>query len=333
MPGVTKLSKVQLGQESTAGTAVAATQIWRGSGRADDQREVVFVDENIGILPQVNRTYIPKLAAGVEFAETPATFEQLSYIFSGGVEDVTTGVQDGAGSDYIYQHDAATTAQVTPQTFTIETGDDQQAEETEYCFVNDFTLSGAAGESVMLAANWIGRQVTNTTFTGAISVPSVEEVLFQKGTLYSDASGGTIGSTQISNSLLSFNLSYTSGFMPVWTADGDLFFSFIKQTRPELTMEMTFEHDSSMVAYMADFRAETTRLIQLNFTGSAVGTPGTTYSNKTFIINFAGQIESVSTLDDQDGNAIRSVTWRGVYSSTDSLFAQFIVVNELTSLS
>ena len=53
MAGVKALRKVQLGLESTKGTAVAATALWRGTGTIEDKREVVFPDEDIGYLSGV----------------------------------------------------------------------------------------------------------------------------------------------------------------------------------------------------------------------------------------------------------------------------------------
>jgi hypothetical protein len=106
----------------------------------------------------------------------------------------------------------------------------------------------------------------------------------------------------------------------------------IQYTEPEVTIDVTFEHNASAVAEKANWRAETVRLLQLKWEGSTVATPGTTYSVHTLIVNLAGKWESFDALSDQDGNDIVTGTFRGKYSSTDSLFGQFIVVNELTAL-
>ena len=50
MAGVKALRKIQIGRESTAGTAVPATEIWRGEGAGEDQRTVVFPVEDVGYL-------------------------------------------------------------------------------------------------------------------------------------------------------------------------------------------------------------------------------------------------------------------------------------------
>ena len=333
MPGIKALRKIQLGVETTPGTAVAATTIWRGPASGiEDLRETVFAQEDVGVIGGVDRTYVPKLGAQLSFGDTEATFEQLPYILLAGVDGSVSGVQDGAGSDYVWTFNFGTTSQKTPKTYTIEAGDDQAVEEMEYSFVTEFSLSGAADEALKVGATWLGRQVSTSTFTGSLSVPSVEEILFNKGKLYIDDSGGTIGSTQKSNTLISASLSITTGFQPVVAADGELYFSTVKQIAPEATLELTFEHDGTATAEKSAWRSQTTRLVRLIFEGSAVGTPGTTYSNLTLIVDLAGRWEKFAALADSDGNDVVTGTLRARYSSTDSLFGQVVVVNELSSL-
>jgi hypothetical protein len=318
MPGVKALRKIQLGAESTAGTAVAATTIWRGMGTIKDDRETVFVEEDVGYLGGVDRAYQPKYLATLDLESVPATFEQLPYILEMGIE-LETPTQDGAGTDYIYSYDGPTTAQNTPRTFTIEGGDDQQAEEMEYAHAESFTIEGEAGQAVMMQATLKGRQVVTTSFTGALSLPTVEEILTSKGNLFIDDVSGTIGTTQKTNTLLSFALNWTTGFQPVWTADGQLYFSFVKQVMPEIVLDVTFEHDGTAVAEIANWRAETSRLIRLLFEGSVFGTPGTTYNNKTLIIDLAGRWDNFDKIGEQDGNDIVTGQFRARYNGTAAL--------------
>ena len=129
MAGIKPLRKIQMGKETTSGTAVAATALWRGKGTMEDQREVVFVEEDVGYISGLDRTNTPKYLAAIEFEEIPATFEQLPYILAAGVKNVITGATDGAGTDKIYTYTFPTTSKNTITTFTIEGGDDQEEEE------------------------------------------------------------------------------------------------------------------------------------------------------------------------------------------------------------
>ena len=75
MAGSKALRVLQLGQETTAGTVAAATTVWRGMGTIQDNRETVFVEENIGFLSPVDRTHVSKHEAALSMDAVPATFE------------------------------------------------------------------------------------------------------------------------------------------------------------------------------------------------------------------------------------------------------------------
>jgi hypothetical protein len=332
MAGIKALRKIQLGREVTPGTAVVATYIWRGEGVVEDARETVWPVEDVGYLSGVDRSYQPKLLGRAQFATTPLTFGGLLHILEAGIMTVGTGASDGAGTGKVYNYAIPETSQPTIKTYTIEGGDNQQEEEMEYSHVESFELAGKAGEAWTMAANWVGRQVTASTYTGALSLTTVEEALFSKTLLYIDAASGNFGATLKSSTLLEASLKYKTGLMPVFTAEGNLYFTFVKSVQPEILLDVTFEHDATATAEKAAFKAGTSRLIQLKCTGSANTTPGTTYSYKTLIINLAGKWEKFSVLGDQDGNDVVTGTLRARYNSTEADIGNIIVVDELASV-
>jgi len=332
MAGIRKLRKIQLGRETTAGTNVSASTIWRGTGVIDDNLEVIFVEEDVGYKSGVDRTMIPKVEAMLELEETPATFEQLPHILDMGVEAATASA-DGSGSAYIYNYPfAENTDTQTVKSYSIEGGDNTQEEEFSYGFCTGFNLSGAAGEAVTMSATVVGRQVSADTFSSTATLPTVEEVLFSKGKLYIDDSDGAFGGTQKTSTFRDFNLEVDTGWRAVYTGDGELYFTFLKNVGAEITLDITFEHDSTAVAEIANWRAETARLIRLDFLGSTVTTAGTSYGTKALRIDLAGKWESFEPLDDTDGNDTVTGTFRSRYNSTASEFAIIRVANLLASL-
>jgi hypothetical protein len=332
MSGVRLLRKIQLGKEATPGTPQAATTLWRGIGVLDDQREVKFPAEDVGIIGGTTRSYIPKLAGAINMDSIEATFEQLPHLLEAGVKAVGTGVADGAGSGKIYAYQFPTTALNTIKTYTIEGGDNQQAERMEYSFVSGFKLSGSPGEAYMMSAEWIGRQVANNAFTGSVAIPTVEEILFTKSKLYIDASGGTIGTTLVSDTLLGVELDVKTGIVPHFTANGELYFGIHQFTMPEITLKLTYLHNASAVAEKTAWRANSARLVRLLVEGSTLGTAGTLYTKKTLRVDLAGKYENFEPLGEMDGNNVLACTLRARYSSADALFAVLTVVNELASL-
>ncbi|MBU2249786.1 MAG: hypothetical protein KKD77_23770 [Gammaproteobacteria bacterium] len=329
MAGVKKLRKILLGREQTAGTEANASTYWRGTGTIQENITVEFPEEDVGYLSGLNRTYIPKTEALLELDETPATFEGVLHLLEMGIETVTTATT-GGGVQYVY--DFPTTAANTIKTYTVEGGDDQQETQFLYGFCQSFSLSGSAGEAVMMAGSIVGRQVATGTFTTNPTMPSQDEILFGKGVLYIDTAGGTQGLTPQTTTFLSFGLEVDTGWRATYTGDGQIYFTFAKNIGPEITLNLEFEHDAFSVAQLAAWRAETAQLIRVQFTGATLTTTGTTYTAKTLRIDLAGSWESFDKLGERDGNDVVAGTFRARYDTTASKFATITDVCNLTAV-
>ncbi len=330
--GVKALRRIQIGKETTAGTAVNATTIWRGEGVLQDERELVWVPEDVGLLVPTDRLYVPKYGATVTLDETPATFEQLPYLLIASLAGITTGTTDTGGSGKIWTFDAPTTQAPTIKTLTIEAGDNIRADDMEYAYVESLTLSGAAGEGVMMGATLRGRQATDSEFTGSLAIPAVEEILFGKGKLYIDDT--TMGTTQKTETWLGFSLTIPSSWKAVYTGDGNLYFTkieYVGHRQSPITGEITLEHDATAEAEIGKARNQTTRLIRMEFQGSALTTAGT-YTYKTLRLDLPVIYTAVPALEDMDGDDIVTFPFQVSYGATGSQAPQITIVNELTTL-
>ena len=325
MAGIRALRKIQLGKETTAGTKVAADIIWRGTGSIHDNMDLVFPTEDIGMLVPVGRSYIARYEAGLTLNDTEATFEQLPHLFEMGIESVTP-VAGTSDYTYTYVMPYASTDLVSSTdlaTYTVEGGDNAAAEEFGYGFARSISLTGSAGQALMMSAEIVGRQVEAGTFTPGIAIADVEEILFGMGKLYISDVKAFPATDLISNQLLGMSLSINTGWLPVYTADGALYFSFIKQTTPEVTLQITFEHDTTAIAEKAKWRAQTPRIINLTFTGT---------DGKKLAIDIAGKWASFDVLGEQDGNDIVSGTFIGSYNSTVGGMFKVAITNLLNAL-
>lgn len=328
--GVKKLRKIQFAREATAGTALAATDIWRGpANMPEDLREITFVDEDVGQLTPTDRSFIGRLMAQMVFESTPLTFTQALHVLEAGI-NAETAVADGTGSGYVWTYTIGDTTN-DPKTYTLEGGDNVDVGEMEYSFVREFVISGEVGGAVMLeSATWEGRQYTDTSFTAALTLDSLEEVLFSKMKLYIDADGGSFGATQKSGTLLGFRLTVDTGWRAVPVGDGNLYFATIKNVGPTATLELTLEHDATAAAERANWRSETVRKVRLIAEGSALGTPDT-YTYLTWIIDIRGKWESYPILEDQDGDNVVTPTLR-LSDDSSTPESKIVVVNEESSL-
>jgi hypothetical protein len=284
----------------------------------------------VGILGGTDRSYISAYWTELALDAVEATFEQLPYPLEAGVKEVASGSGDTGGSGYIYFYDASLTSQNTTGTYTWEGGDDEQAEEFDYGFVKHFNLSGDGQGALMMSSDWFGQVTANGTFKASLSIPTVEEVLVNSGTLFIDST--TIGTTEVSDTLFGIDLDWTTGLKEFWAVDGSLDFSLIKFTADEIILNLTYEHNSDTVSEKAYYRAGTPRLIRLLFQGEELETAGESYTYKTVQVDLAGVYEDWSELQDQDGNDVVTATLRVRYNSTAALKAEITVVNELSSL-
>ncbi len=342
-PGRRGLSKVQFAKEVTPGTAVTtATALWRGNGGfLEDQREVTMPEEMIGILDGTDRSYIAKIAAGLKLEKTTATFEQLQYILAMAYGGEVTGTVDGTGaSGYIYNTTIPSTAAPTNRSYTIQTGDDVEAEYMAYSKVTKFELSGEQGKAVELNAELIGQQVQRLSggLTANVAVPVVEDILTGTGKVFIDAISGTAGTTQISNQVLGFKLSFEAMWVPKYTMDGQLFWSFAHFTGKKITGEITFEHDATSIVgtsgEKAKWRSQTPRLLQLHFEGSAFATPGTggLYNKRVLLITLPIKYTKFDPIDNIDGNNIVKASFTSKYNATVGNAGTFLLTNETVSL-
>lgn len=199
-----------------------------------------------------------------------------------------------------------------------------------------YTVSSASADKVIvttaLPASETPASVTlKQHFTPAATLPAVEEMLFGMSKLYIDAIGGTIGTSQKSNTLYAATLNYDTGIVEKFLGDGRLDFSFFAMTKPSVKLDLTFEHNGSANVEKEMWRSQTARLLQIKCEGSTL-TTGATYTKKSMIINLCGKWEDFKVLGDENGNDIIQGTFRAAYDSTGGKFAEIIVVNELSAL-
>lgn len=334
--GIKALTRLQAAQEAVAGTTLAATELWQMGGMMKDAQERAFPVQGDGYLHNTALTYLSKEGVTIKLDESPATAEHICHLFEMGIKQVFTGVADGAGSGKVYAYTFPLATAQTPATYTIEGGDDVEVGEASYCFAEEVDLSWAAGEELMMGATLKGRQWTDAEFTAL--APSVALHHLNTAKLFLDATGSGILTTQKTSTFMGFKLNYPSGFMPVYTGDGQLYYTFLKYVghkEKPITGVITLEHDAIGEAELNFARAGTIRLCRVLFQGAALTTPTATWTN--FSVDFKASIQytDVPELSDKDGNNLVELPFRVIYSLADTAVVapgSLTVVNELTTL-
>ncbi len=329
--GSTLLRKIQIGRETTAGTAVAATRLLRLTGIPSDDREINQVDENIGLLSKSDRTNNPKLAASFKM-DGELTFQEAPYLFAASIENTVMPASDGAGSGKVYEYNAGITGSRVISTFTLEGGDGQKVGEVEYSFIKTLTVSGAGAEPLKVNANWTGRQLSDAEFTASLPIPDVTSINFGLGHLYIDSIDGTAGTTEITDTFLGFRLTIKSGWEERYASGSDhKYFTHIACLDPEIKLELDLERNSTAEAIMGYKDNETPKLVRLEFDGNALTTAGMTYSKFALIFDLAGKFTKVDEGEKNKGTIVTAQFVAG-YNSTAAKFFDVIVVNEEATL-
>jgi hypothetical protein len=184
---------------------------------------------------------------------------------------------------------------------------------------------GQDASPVTVEADFFGRQLTPTTFTGAISLPSVEPMNAKLSRFYLDTSWAGVGGTEKTNILRGFDIEILTGLHPVFTGSSEKYFNTYAEGLMMVTANFTFEGNSDANAINTAHRAGSLAVARLAINGSAIGA-GTAHSLK---IDIGGAWEAVSPLSSEDrGDNLHSATLRGYYDPTGAkLFDVAVVTN------
>ena len=335
MAGSRPLRRIQFGRQSAFDSGAVATYKYRGKGTILDNAVVQRINADVGIVGgTTDLTNIPMTGGGLALGPDVASFEQMLHLSEMSIKTVTP-VQDGTGADpYIFTYPFPTTAIQTFKYYTVEGGDNQQEEEMINCFCKDWTLSGSARNPYQLSANLQGGTVTPSTFTADPGLITHNNMNFGMTKVYFDVVSGTIGTTQVSNTVRGLNFKYV-GMQAKDTADGRLDFSFAQEADQEgqIILDIEFEHDVVAVAQKVLWRAKTPRLLQIKVEGStAFANAGDTYSVPTMLLNLAGYWENFGKIGESNGNDIVSGKFICAYNSTAALRGTLILAVALSAV-
>jgi len=315
------------------GNNVAATTIWRGPFMSpEDDRTREITEENVGLAMGAERSYDTLLSAMCAVPETPLTFEQFPHLLEASIQ---TATPTGSGTyvrDYIVPTGDAWNA---IQIYTIRAGNKIVSADVQilpYAFVSEWNVKGEWGKSWTMAATWKAQRMIGGAFTAALTVPAVEEALFNRSTFFMDASGGTIGTTQIEGVVTAFELKYESGIIWVPAGDGNLYPVRHKYTRPKVTYTMTIEAEqdpaagdaSTVVTERAAFAANQVRLLRVRIPGSSAA--------RLIVFDMPAKHDKIGPYEDSDGDSQITIEGHGVYSPTDSLAFKTSVTNSVATM-
>lgn len=328
---VTALRRIQIGQESTPGTPVAADIILLG--RLTLTPEITWHDpenEERNSLAMHHRLENVGQQASLTY-EGALTFQQVIHLLAMGIGALITSQPDSGGSPTVYDHTFEPTliALAAPKAYTVEYGDNQQEYECTFVMASQVEFSFAMEEVWQMSADLFGRFPTKSTFTGALTAPTVEDAVGQKCKVYIDSSWANLGNTQVASSLINATIRVPTGFGQTRYADGSLEASNFSELPRAAEVELTFKHDASGEAEYDNLVAGTTVFIRLEVEGSTAENA----FNYTFRADFALKYtEPPELFGEQDGENVIRLAGKSFHDPTSGRDMRFMVRNTTATL-
>jgi hypothetical protein len=330
LPEVSSLfSGSQIGVESTSGTSVAANKLLR------------YLAYEPGINLSFNRfrpqgQIVPSaITPGMDYTDWnlagQGSYSELIYPFSGlwGAATITT--VETTASRHVWTPAGRT--EITPKTFTVETGSSTRAQKATYVTQSGVELTFNRSDGVAVSGSAFGQQIQdNITLTGSPTGLQDKPILPTHLDVFVDTTSAGLGTTKL---LRDFNavFRYSDARGPVWPINSaNASFASDVQTEPSVQMELTVAADSVGMGLLVNARAGDTRYIRL----SAVSTEnaGATAAKYDLLIDMAGKISNIAAFDDNEGVKVLTYTFDAVYDSAWGS-GQFMTVrntNQITAL-
>lgn len=268
--------KIQIGLETTRGTAVAADKILNGTLRVIPSITRHRPQDERGSLAEYKRSVDIAKSSTLRW-EGDATYERIIDFLSMGLVGSITPTSPGLGTVQRWTFTPSLTFGNDQDSYTFEYGDDTQVWEVAFVQMSNMELAIALDQVVTIRADLYGHMADKTTFTGSLTEDTLHEIIANDGKVYIDDSWANLGTTQKASLVAGATLRFPTGLTPVKYLDGSLeFSSFSQQMRHfELDLDLIVSTDAiteydKWAAEHGDLRAvrlvfETTEEIESTF--------------------------------------------------------------------
>jgi len=330
--GVYGLRKVQLGKETTKGTAVAATEILLCTAEVNANYDIYQNVAPFGIMAEnAGPAKVVSKAVDVMLNLDGITYEQLAWLLSMALRPVVTA---GAGP-YTHTYDPSMAALAVPDSMTLELrhtdGTDNEDLRIEYLMARKLSFTINEKQQLQCKADCFGRQVTDNAISAATLPANLEHIVCAEGNVYLNdswaaADAGPPGGGSWSGKLVKANVEITTGLEPFWGVSGNPYFTRHKETgKKGFKASITAVLDGAAAG--ATTQAERTkaaavaqRFMTLYFAGT---------SARKLQLTLAGRHEKgeFAKIGEQEGQDIMEMSIVGWYDATAAKLWKAIVTN------
>jgi len=331
MPGVMPLSGLQIGVESTAGTAVATTRELYpdGTGYIDPGYQKSF-HEGAQRGTFSNITYASKTgeAPALSFRSEPSRGLAFDELVIPGSQLIGAQTGAGTGADKTWTFTPAQTSH-TFDTYTLNAFDGTQAYELDYCFATGFNLSWGFDDLTQWSMDLVGQGISKVTADSVAGNDAVTIASALWTTKYATAQSGLTGASALGNTVRSVSLDVDTGLRPRFYADGAYGFGQgVASMNLGGTLQMTWDSSSDAVTQYDRYVSDSVSFFRFAATGPSLG--GSAYSAQIDVAVLWEDVEPIGS--ESDGVSEYLMTGRLVYDSAWSNSIEMTVVNSIAAL-
>jgi hypothetical protein len=322
---------VQVGIESTAGTAVAPTKQFAGLGVELDS--ALEYDE-FGPAGQLTNTIVaPRQEWSSGSLSGYPTYTEIVYPLSNVFGAATITTPSGATNRRLWSWNPSATTPWTPKTWTIRRGvSGDTAEEANYALLSGLNLEFARRSAPSISGDMFARRLDYAATLAAtgVTVPTNVPMLPAEGDVYLDATGAGIGVTKLLRDfMLSFSISDLFG--PVWPINSaQTSFAVHGVQKPTIEAKLTLGNDAAGRALVTNMRAGTAVFVRYLSTSGQMIEASAPYK---FTLDMALMCVDAPSRADEDG-LLSTLEWtfRVVSDATWGSWIRIAVENNLAAL-
>jgi hypothetical protein len=344
--GIQPLTLVQVGKESTAGTAVAATRriLTKSATYRQLQAQEMFEGQLSGVLSRsITKPQMTREASQLEIA-SDLDFEQVLLPLLSGAKGGVTPSSPGSGEARLWTFSPSQTApSVDSYTleFVVDDGSTKQNVEASFGITSSFEITGGVEALPQITWSMDARKSTDSTYTSGISLPGManEFAANLKWTAHMDDTWSAIGGSNINGQVYGFTWGQSAYVMPQYYLDGreTLDFSGVEpQTRSaDVTIQCTYDTGASNFAEteMAKKDSGTIRFLELRIQGASFSAPDAALNRfiklRGCFVHADDSMQDLGT--DRDGNSVISMHLLSQYDPTGGIDCDYLVQNNVAS--
>jgi hypothetical protein len=321
----TILQGIQLGVETTPGTAVAANKKLQATsvstGVKAEIKKFRPTGSKFNTISALGKEWVEGDISGV------LSYTDWVYLAASGLQ-YTAPDQQEATAAYLWENTPGHSSADTVKTFTIEEGSSVRAHKFAYGLVSNLGYTINRDEATVkgkIIGQTLSDAITMTSTPTEIPIVPVlpSDISVYMDTLYSD-----IGETKLLR-VLKIDFDTGERFGTVWPIDGALAsFAAHVETEPTAEFKLLLAADAVGMGLLTSMRAGTKKFFRVEAVGETIED---TYTYK-WTHDICATVTDVSQFSDEDGIYAIEFTFTATYDSDLTKAFSFSTINKLTAL-